>query len=95
MFIILLEFSDNKEQASQFMEGHQQWLKQGFDDGIFLMAGSLRPNLGGAILAHDISQEELQIRVNGDPFVSEGVVSTKTIEITPSRVDKRLEFLLG
>jgi hypothetical protein len=25
------------------------------DDGIFLLVGSLRPNLGGAILAHNTS----------------------------------------
>lgn len=51
MFIVLLKFSDNKSQASQFMEGHQQWIKRGFDDGVFLLAGSLQPNLGGGVVA--------------------------------------------
>lgn len=32
MFIVLLKFSDNKEQAGQFMEGHNAWLKRGFDE---------------------------------------------------------------
>ena len=27
MFIVLLNFSDNKGQASQFMEGHKKWIK--------------------------------------------------------------------
>ncbi len=39
MFIVLLEFSDNKGQASQFMEGHKAWIRRGFDDGIFLLVG--------------------------------------------------------
>jgi hypothetical protein len=48
MFIALLEFSDNKARAGQFMEGHKQWIKRGFEDGVFLLVGSLQPNMGGA-----------------------------------------------
>ena len=32
MFIVFLRFSDNKGNAGQFMEGHKEWLKRGFDD---------------------------------------------------------------
>ena len=51
MFIVLLKFSRNKARAGQFMDGHKEWIKRGFDDGVFLLAGSLQPNLGGAIAA--------------------------------------------
>lgn len=34
MFIVLLKFSGNKAQAGQFMEGHKEWIKRGFDDGV-------------------------------------------------------------
>ena len=95
MFIVLLRFSENKAQAGQFMDGHKQWLKRGFDDGVFLLVGSLQPNLGGGIVAHNTSLSELQGRVNDDPFVVESVVSAEIVEITPSRADDRLEFLLG
>jgi uncharacterized protein YciI len=54
MFIITLKFSNNKEQASQFMEGHNQWIEQGFNDGVFLLAGSLGSNLGGGVMAYNI-----------------------------------------
>ncbi len=95
MFIVLLKFSDNKGQASQFMEGHNEWIRRGFDDGIFLLVGSLQPNLGGGIVAHNLTLSDLQSRVNNDPFVSENVVSAEILEITPSKADERLEFLLG
>lgn len=95
MFIVLLKFSDNKAQAGQFMECHKEWIKRGFDDGVFLLVGSLQPNLGGGIVAHNTSLSELQGRVNDDPFVVESVVSAEIVEITPSRADDRLEFLLG
>ncbi|VAV91400.1 hypothetical protein MNBD_ALPHA01-2266 [hydrothermal vent metagenome] len=95
MFVILLKFSDNKSQASQFMEGHNEWIKHGLDDGVFLLVGSLQPNLGGGIVAHNISLTDLQNRVNDDPFVAEKIVSAEILEITPSKTDKRLNFLLN
>ena len=94
MFIVLLKFSDNKGQAGQFMNGHNEWIKSGFDDGVFLLAGSLQPNLGGGIVAHNASLSDLQNRVNDDPFVAENVVSAEILEITPARADERLTFLL-
>ncbi len=95
MFIVLLKFSGNKSQAGQFMEGHKKWIKRGFDDGVFVLVGSLQPNLGGGILAHNTSLPDLQARVNDDPFVAQNVVSAEIIEITPSKTDERLKFLLG
>ena len=95
MFIVLLKFSSNKGQASQFMEGHKEWIKRGVDDGVFLLVGSLQPNLGGGIVAHNTSLSDLQSRVNDDPFVVENVVSAEILEITPSTDDERLEFLRG
>lgn len=92
MFIITLRFAD-KTRAPQFMDGHNAWLKRGFDDGIFLLAGGLRPNEGGVILAHQASQEEIEARVQDDPFVSGGVVSADVIAVAPGRTDDRLAFL--
>ena len=77
------------------MEGHKSWLQRGFDDGIFLLAGSLQTNSGGGIVAHNTSLSELQLRVNDDPFVVANVVSAEILEITPSRTDERLKFLLA
>jgi len=94
MFIVLLKFSGNKGQASQFMEGHNEWIKRGFDDGVFLLVGSLQPKLGGGIVVHKTSLEDLQIRVSGDPFVAENVVSAEILEITPAKSDERLQFLI-
>jgi uncharacterized protein YciI len=94
MFVVLLKFSDNKANASQFMEGHKEWVKRGFDDGVFLLAGSLQPNLGGGIVAHDTSLPDLQNRVNTDPFVAENVVKAEILEIAPAKADSRLSFLL-
>jgi uncharacterized protein YciI len=93
MFVVLLKFSANKAKAGQFMEGHNTWLRQGFAEGVFLLAGSIKPGLGGAILAHGVTAEDLQQRVNVDPFVAEDVVRAEILEIAPSKTDERLNFL--
>jgi uncharacterized protein YciI len=95
MFVILLKFSDNKSQSGQFMEAHKEWIKSGFDDGVFLLAGNLQPHVGGGIVAHHMSLSALQKRVNDDPFVANNVVNAEIIEIAPSRADQRLAFLLA
>lgn len=94
MFVIVLKFSVNKSQAPQFMEAHKAWVKRGFDDGVFLLVGSLQPNAGGTVLAHNTSLADLESRVKDDPFVAENVVTAEILDITPSRADERLTFLL-
>lgn len=93
MFIVLLKFSNNRGQAGQFMDVHNAWINRGFDDGVFLLAGSIQPKVGGGILAHETSLPELQARMNDDPFVAHDVVSAEILQITPTRTDARLDFL--
>lgn len=95
MFVVLLKFAANKGHAARFMDGHKQWIKRGFDEGVFLLVGNLQPGLGGAVVAHNTSLSDLQARVNEDPFVAEKVVSADILEIAPSRTEERLSFLLG
>ena len=94
MFIVLLKFSDNKDQAGALMESHNKWIKRGFDDNVFLLVGSLQPGLGGGIVAHNTSLKELEARVIGDPFVAQNVVTSEILEIAPAKTDERLQFLV-
>lgn len=94
MFVILLRFSDNSGSAGQHMAGHQEWIKRGLDDGVFLLVGSIQPGLGGAVLAHNTSREVLRKRVDEDPFVAQDVVAAEIVEIAPAMADERLSFLL-
>lgn len=94
MFIVLLKFADNKSKAPQFMSQHNEWIKNGLGKGIFLLTGSIRPGLGGVVLAHGVSKQTLIEIINEDPFVSEGVVSVEIIEISPGQATEPLKFLL-
>lgn len=95
MFIILLRFSDNKARAGDFMDGHRTWLQRGFDDGVFLLAGTLQPGIGGGILADGGTLEDMEARVREDPFVAENVVTAEILDVSASKADDRLAFLLS
>ncbi|MCV0425016.1 MAG: hypothetical protein K5905_06070 [Roseibium sp.] len=93
MFVVTLKFSDNKARAGDLMDGHKAWIQKGFDQGMFLMVGSLQPNMGGGIFAHNTTHDALDEFVREDPFVAENVVTAEILEITPARMDDRLDFL--
>ena len=46
MFVVLLKFAENKERAGEFMDGHKAWIARGFEDGVFLLVGSLKSSGG-------------------------------------------------
>ena len=93
MFIVLLKFSDNKDQAGEHMDGHNRWVKNGFDDNVFILAGSIKPGLGGVIFAHNTSPEEIEGRVNNDPFIINKVVTADILDISPAKTNEDLQFL--
>lgn len=95
MFVVFLKFSSQRAKAGELMAAHNEWLARGFADGHFLLAGSLQPRAGGAILAHGLTRSDLEARISQDPFVVSDVVSAELLEISCSKADPRLEFLLG
>lgn len=77
------------------MDGHNAWIKRGFDDGVFLVVGGIQPSMGGCIVAHDTTRSELQARVDDDPFVAEDIVTAEILEVSPAKTDNRLAFLIA
>lgn len=97
MHLVLLRFGPHRDRAAQHLAGHKAWLQRGFDDGVFVLAGSLGDAQGdaqgGAVLAHRESIGDLRERLAQDPFVAEAVVQAEIVAIEASRVDERLSFL--
>jgi len=93
MFVVTLRFSANRAEAAAHMDRHTAWIRRGFEDGVFLLAGGLPGGAGGAVLAHNISRDDLDARLREDPFVAEKIVDADILEIAPGRVDDRLAFL--
>jgi uncharacterized protein YciI len=59
MFVVLLKMTERKDQAPPLMAGHMQWLQNGFDEGVFLLSGSLQAQAGGAIVAEGVVHAEI------------------------------------
>jgi uncharacterized protein YciI len=76
------------------MAEHNEWIQRGFDEGVFLLVGSLQPQLGGAVLTRNGTRAGLEARIRQDPFVVHGVVKPELLEVSPSRAYRELEFLL-
>ncbi|MCV3764604.1 YciI family protein [Rhizobium sp. TRM95796] len=93
MFVVFLKFSADRSRAGALLDGHNDWLRRGFDQGVLMMAGSLQPNLGGALIAAGVDRAVIEAFVAEDPFVAEGVVAAEIHEIAPKRMDERLAFL--
>ena len=92
MFVIFLTFAD-KPKAPPLMEDHKSWIKRGFENDLFVAAGSLASGQGGVILAPNAERKHLEDFIRTDPFVQHGVVTPEIIEISLSRTDPRLDFL--
>ena len=92
MFLVLLKFSKNKQQAPAYMAEHNAWLTQGFDNGHLQMAGSLKPGLGGCVLSLLSDRDEVVAYVEQDPFVQQDVVTYELLDIEPSRLAEPLAY---
>lgn len=92
MFFVTLKLID-KERMAALMEAHKDWIQKGFDEGVFLAVGSMTPEPGGAILAHNTSRQDLEARVQADPFVVQGVAEPNITQVQVMRTDARVTFL--
>lgn len=94
MQFVKLKMVQGPEKAAPFMAEHKAWLQKGFDDAVFLTAGSLQGEPGGGILVQGLSAEALQQRLAEDPFVAHDIVEVTVTEFAVARADARLAFLL-
>ena len=92
MFVVIMEVTD-KARAAPYMDGHNAWIRSGFDEGVFVLIGSLQPGPGGVILVDDVSREAIDARVAEDPFVAQGIVDVRILDVSAWRTDARLDFL--
>jgi len=92
MFVVILRFID-KSKASSVSDAHNRWVKKGFDDGVFLVAGPLATADGGVIVADNIARAQLEEYVAEDPFITEGVVNPEILEFSPALTSEQLAFL--
>lgn len=88
MQIVFLKFSENKGKAKDFIEAHNQWLEIGFEKHGFQIAGSIKPNSGGAIIANLSDANVLEEYIKSDPFIVNNIVTYELAEISINRASE-------
>ncbi|MDR3433085.1 MAG: YciI family protein [Rouxiella aceris] len=91
-YVIVLTYIRPLEEIDRYIADHVQWLNQGYEAGVFLASGRRVPRVGGVILAHGESIEDLQLRLSRDPFQQHGLASC---EIIPFEASKCVNILQG
>jgi uncharacterized protein YciI len=95
VYIVLLRMTPHRDRAAAVSSRHKAWIEQGIADGVFLLAGTLEPKLGGVLLADGLSRDDLDARIALDPFVQVGAVEPEVLTVTPSMAHERLRTLSG
>jgi uncharacterized protein YciI len=93
MFIVMLTYTKPLAEVDRHLAGHRAWVSEGFDDGVFILSGGQRPRTGGALLAVGEDRSAIQAWIDRDPFVLGGVATAELIEVVPSTLDARLDWL--
>lgn len=90
MFVVSLVYKVPLAEIDRLRDGHIEWLRGCYADGIFVMSGPKRPRTGGIILAK-CSRAELDARLAQDPFAAEGAADYEVIEFAALNVAAELE----
>lgn len=92
MFILSLTYVKPTEAADTVMAPHMDWVKQGYDSGLFLASGRKVPRTGGVILAKG-ERAEIEAFVAADPFTVHGIADYDISEVALTTVIEGLEKL--
>ena len=73
-FTVVLKFTDNADLIEQARSAHGAYLKDQVANGTVHIAGPFEDGTGGVLVAETADQAELKQLLDGDPYVSQGVV---------------------
>ena len=84
MFVVVLTYTKPLAEIDALMDDHVAFLRRGYEAGVFLASGRQVPRCGGVILAMAPTRDELETRMQGDPFVREGAATIEILEFRTS-----------
>lgn len=92
MFIISLTYQGQIEAIDAALPAHAEWLREGYARGLFLVSGRKVPRTGGIIFAVG-EREEIERKLETDPFKLAGLATYDITELAPTMVADGLERL--
>lgn len=92
MLILSLTYKKDIAEADRYMTPHLDWVKKGYEKGLFLASGRKIPRTGGVILARG-DRAEIEAYVASDPFVIHGIADCEISAVELTTVAPGLEGL--
>lgn len=93
MFIVTLTYTKPLEEIEPLLEAHMAWVRQGYEDGLFVASGRKIPRTGGVIVARSGDEQKLRDTLARDPFVVHGVVACEVVEFAATMTVPEAEVL--
>ena len=93
MFIVTLTYLKPVEEIDALMHDHVEWLRRGYDEGLFIASGRRVPRTGGVILARSGDEAALRANLARDPFVVHGAARVDVVEFAASMTAPGAEVL--
>ncbi|WP_377704011.1 YciI family protein [Pseudoduganella sp. UC29_71] len=84
MFIITLTYLKPAEEIDALLAAHREYLREQYDNGMFLMSGRMVPRTGGIIIATADSRADIEAVIELDPFNEAGAASYAITEFVPT-----------
>ncbi len=92
MFIISLTYKKPIEAVEAHLQAHVDWLKTGYEAGVFIASGRKVPRTGGVILAQG-ERAVVEAFCGRDPFVVNEVADCEITEVAFSMSAEGFEAL--
>ncbi|WUR14998.1 YciI family protein [[Empedobacter] haloabium] len=84
MFVITLTYEKPTEEIDALLAAHRAFLREQYDNGVFLMSGRMVPRTGGIIIATADSRADIEAILELDPFQQAGAASYQITEFVPT-----------
>ncbi|MFC3395587.1 YciI family protein [Brenneria rubrifaciens] len=91
MFIVNLTYNKPIDVVETHLEGHIEWLKKYYTQGVFIASGRKIPRTGGVIFAKTMERQALETVLAEDPF--NAVADYNITEFAPSMTIDALNVL--
>lgn len=92
MFVISLTYRASLDAIDAALPAHMEWIRDGYDRGLFVASGRKVPRTGGMIFALG-DREAIEHKIESDPFKLGGLATYDVTEFLPLTVAGGLERL--
>jgi len=89
MFVLISRFQKPFEEVNLSFASHSAWVQRNYESGRFLVSGRREPLIGGIIVAHASSEQELSEVLSTDPYQQKGLAEYEIFAFEATEFPKR------